>query len=107
VHLRPEKGFLGSDELRRSEVAEERARLGAPMQIEGDGNADDEDSDHLERVPEPPAQVHVGKRQSGDERSGKPDHPDDHCEVGPATGEEVRAEGAIRNEPVEDEAGDE
>lgn len=88
--------------------AQERARAGgSPAQVEGNGNADDRDSDDLESVPEPPAEVPPAEKQGSRERAGEPDDADGDDEVAPPAGETERAESAPEEQREERHARDE
>ena len=101
--MRAEEGLLGAKEVDAAQVADERPRLGAAAQVEGDGDADERDPDDLEAVSEPPAEVPVVEQERGDERGGQPDDADGDDQVGGAAREPVRALRTQAEEPVEDE----
>ena len=57
AHVRAEERLLGRDELCSAQVSDQRARLGAAVEVPGDDAADERDAEHLEAVAEPPAQL--------------------------------------------------
>ena len=71
VHVRAEERLLRADELCGADVPDERARLGAAVEIPGDDAADRGDAEHL-GVSEPPAELAEVERERRDERGGQP-----------------------------------
>ena len=63
AHLRPEKRLHLDHEVGSPEIAEQRTRsCRAVPQVERDGNPHERDADHLEDVPEPPAELPVAEQ---------------------------------------------
>jgi hypothetical protein len=63
-----EERLLGRDQVGAADVADERPRLRGTPEVEGDGRSDDDDSDELEAVPEPPAELEVAEQECGRKR---------------------------------------
>ncbi len=104
AHVRAEERLLGADELCGADVPDERARLGAAVEIPGDDAADQRDAEHLEAVSEPPAELAEIERERRDERGGEPHDPADDDEVGESPREQEGSEGPHFQHAVEEDA---
>jgi hypothetical protein len=83
-----EERLLGLDELARSRPAGQRARGLRPAEIHGYRDPHQQDAQQLERMAEPPAELHVVEHEGGDEAGREEGEPDDHEQVGAPAREE-------------------
>ncbi len=102
-----EERFLLGDELGGAEVTDERARLGRAAQVDRDRHADDHDSSKLERVADPPAEIHPPHERRRRNRGHQPGDPDDDGEVDAAARQQVRLQCPQEQDSEERHADDE
>ena len=105
AHVRAEEGLLGDDQLGGAEITGQRSRLRGAPQIEGNGDADEENAVELELVAHPPAEIAVVHRQGRYQRRAQPGDPDDDDQVEATTGEQERPQGTHREQAVDRKAG--
>ena len=79
-------------------------RLAEPVEIEGDRDADERDTDQLEAVTEPPAEIRVVEDERGQQRRDQPDDADGDQQIGESLCQAERPERPDEEERVQADA---
>jgi len=104
-YMGTEEGLLGDDQLGGAEIARQRSRLRGTPQIEGNGDADEENAVELELVAHPPAEIAIVHCQGRYERGSQPGDPDHDDQVEATASEKERPQGTHREQAVDRKAG--